>query len=196
MRYAYVENGAVVWERDYDAIDPDAAERKNILPVTVEDAPVDPLTQILSVPVDSIENGAVVRRRTAVERPLDEARARKRTEINRRRDARIRPGLDYAFPDGSGLVSLEAQDQRNIDGLFGQATYLDRQGETGAVIRFRDDDDATHMLTPQQFIVFAQTVLARVEAIYAASWAMKDALNAAATTADVRAVDIDSGWPA
>lgn len=128
---------------------------------------------------------------------LESAKDDKRAEVNRLRDERIFGGLSYLFPDGlTGMVDTREQsDFDNLQALTTLAQVLQSSGETLPVITFVDAEDQAHALTPSQMIDLGVAVTQRVAEIYAASWPMKASVKAAATIAEVDAVDILSGWP-
>ncbi len=128
---------------------------------------------------------------------LESMKAAKRLAINTQRDSRIFAGLSYLFPDGlTGTVDTREQsDFDNLQALTTFAQVLQAGGETADVITFVDAQDQAHSLTPTQMIELGIAVTQRVAAIYAASWPMKSDVRAAATIAQVEAIDIKSGWP-
>lgn len=128
---------------------------------------------------------------------LESVKAEKRLAINAKRDERIFAGVTYSFPDGlTGTVDTREQsDFDNLQALTTLAQVLEANGETGAVITFVDAEDEAHSLTPSQMIDLGITVTQQIANIYAVSWPMKESVKAAATIAEVNAVDISAGWP-
>ena len=72
-KYAHVEAGATVWERDYpDPLDPALMARKSILEIFITAPPFDPATQVRTGPVETIQTNRIdriftVRAKTAQE---------------------------------------------------------------------------------------------------------------------------------
>lgn len=128
---------------------------------------------------------------------LESAKTDKRMAINLLRDEKIFAGLSYLFPDGlTGIVDMSEQsDFDNLQALTTLAQVLHADGETAAVITFVDAEDQMHSMTPSQMIELGVAVTQRVAAIYAASWPIKASVKAAATIAEVEAIDIAVGWP-
>ncbi len=145
-------------------------------------------TQVLANELDALRAPAVT---------LESARAEKRTAVNFLRDEKISEGLSYLFPDGlTGVVDMSEQsDFDNLQALTTLAQVLHAEGETTPVITFMDSEDQAHSLTPGQMIELGVSVTQQVAVIYAASWPIKASIKAAATIAEVEAVDISTGWP-
>jgi hypothetical protein len=106
--------------------------------------------------------------------------------------------MPYSFPDGTtGTVQLRPRDQSNINGLV---TGAQVQLAAGAAdpMPFRDRENVTHSLTPQQVVAMGAQALAFVSAMYTAAWAHKDAVSAAERAGDrvaVEGYDYSGGWP-
>jgi hypothetical protein len=111
-------------------------------------------------------------------------------EINAERDRRVLMGADI---DVSGYGSIPVQggptDQINLLALGATAMELIAAGITGAVIPFRDALNVMHQLTPAQIAELVRKGKMVVTAIYAASWALKDANPIPEDFTD------DSHWP-
>jgi hypothetical protein len=60
---------------------------------------------------------------------------------------------------------------------------------------FRDQEDISHSLTPQQAVALGVYVTSAVSAIYQAAWAHKDALMLLTSAEDIEAYDITVNWP-
>ena len=128
---------------------------------------------------------------------LESVKAEKRLAINAMRDERVFAGVSYSFPDGlMGTVDTREQsDFDNLQALTTLAQVLQAEGETGQVITFVDAEDQAHSLTPSQMIDLGVTVTQQIAKIYSVSWPMKASVKAAATIAEVNAVNISTGWP-
>jgi hypothetical protein len=127
---------------------------------------------------------------------LDTAKTTKRQAVTNERNRRIVQGLVYTFPDGvTGTIQLRPTDVGNVNGVATKGNALLQKGDTTTTQPFRDKENATHTLTPQQAVDMGIAVSDRVEAIYQASWDHKDAIAALTTVADVDAYDISTGWP-
>jgi hypothetical protein len=128
---------------------------------------------------------------------LAEAKLVQRQAVNALRDEKRSAGLSYSFPDSlTGTVDTVNQvDYTNLQALVTTAQVLAASGETGAVLAFRDAEDQTHALTPEEVIALGMAVTQHQAAIYAASWPIKDAITAAADQVALDAIDITAGWP-
>jgi hypothetical protein len=128
---------------------------------------------------------------------LTDAKTTKRQAVTNERDRRIVQGLTYTFPDGTaGTIQLRPTDVGNVNGVATKGNALLQKGDTTTTQPFRDAENVTHTLTPQQAVDLGLAVADRVEAIYQASWDHKDAIAALTTVAEVNAYDITTGWPA
>lgn len=123
---------------------------------------------------------------------LPEAKRRKRRRVDDERERRIALGFTWqSIP----IDTRDTRDFDNISGLAQMATLLAQQGETDPVMAFRAADDETYMLTPQQVIDLGAATFAHKSSHYAAAWAIKDLVEAAADHAALEAIDIEQGWP-
>jgi hypothetical protein len=64
-------------------------------------------------------------------------------------------------------------------------------GNPDAPMVFRDLDDNTRQLTAVQIAQMGAYVLNRSQAVYTASWALKDQVNAAGSFEELEAINID-----
>lgn len=126
---------------------------------------------------------------------LEAARAAERRRadqdgINRERDRRILAGAEIEIA-GYGTIPVQGSetDQINLLALGATAAELIAAGITTPVIPFRDAENTMHHLTPGQMADLTRQGKQVVSAIYAASWALKDATTIPADYAD------DSHWP-
>jgi len=109
------------------------------------------------------------------------------------RDSKIALGVPIVFPDGSsGTAQTRESDKLNINGLVTSSLILKSQGVTGAVVPYRDLENITHMLSPDQMIQIGMDILNKISAVYQSAWAIKSAV---ASAADPMAYDITAGWP-
>lgn len=126
---------------------------------------------------------------------LKDAKDARQRAVEVERDRRIAAGLPYTFPAGSGTIQLRPADIINVSGVAARGTALLQRGDTTTTLVFRDADNVTHSLTPQQAVDMGIAVAERVEGIYQASWIHKDAIERLTTVAEVDAYDISTGWP-
>lgn len=113
-------------------------------------------------------------------------------KVNAERERRLSAGVTISVTD-YGDIPLQGRpaDQINLLALKDTARDLDAAGVTAAVIPFRDADNTTHMLTPDQMMELADKGKTAASAIYQASWTIK-ARN------DLATIDItdDQYWSA
>ena len=128
---------------------------------------------------------------------IEDLRALRRAEIDRRRDAAIAAGVAFAFPDGAGMIDTRNEvDFRNIQGVASAGVILQAQGDTTTTIAFRDAANVTHALHAADAVALGLAVQGRVAAVYAVAWGHKDAVAALAEREAVLAYDIETGWEA
>lgn len=124
---------------------------------------------------------------------LADVRARVRRAVNAVRESRL-----YAGPVSTGLgwsVDFRhATDRANIESRVLVALRLQMQGSADT-LEFRGADDISRQLTPDEMIQVGDAVSARGSSIYAHSWVLKAAIDAAGDAGAVLAVDITEGWP-
>lgn len=135
----------------------------------------------------------------ALEQLLETLRQTIEQSVNTQRDERIAQGKPHLFPDGqAGTVQLRNErDVANVNALATAGSALVMAGNE-EMLGFRDEEDATHLLTCGQAVELGLAVMQWVSGHYAAAWAHKDAIRALAEAGDVQALqdyDIDSGWP-
>ena len=119
-----------------------------------------------------------------------EDQARLAAQVNAERDRRIMQGTTVTVT-GLGDIPVQGRpvDQVNLMALADTARDLIAAGVTGAVIPFRDGDNALHDLTAAQMLEVSRKGKEAAAAIYAASWALKDGESIPADYAD------DTHWP-
>ena len=103
------------------------------------------------------------------------AQEHRRAGVNAERARRIVAGTEIAI-DGYGPIPVQGrpEDMTNLTGLYNIATEKRRTMDTTASMVFRDRDNVVHSLTPQNMIDLYVAAIAWVEAIYQASWALKE----------------------
>ncbi|ULQ45977.1 DUF4376 domain-containing protein [Flagellatimonas centrodinii] len=129
--------------------------------------------------------------------PLAEQQDALRAANSTRHTAAEAAGVPYAFPDGAGTAQTrDTRDLLNINGIASMAAALIAAGETGAVMPFRDAEDVTHMLTPQQAYDFSQAVGVRITALYQIKWQIRQQIDALPDAETAAAFDLDATWGA
>jgi hypothetical protein len=129
---------------------------------------------------------------------MDDARTAKRQEIEWRRDTIFAAG----FTPSTGPLAGKTLQTRNVDDrtnwLTSQAAYSAAvAGGFGSVVdaTFRTADNETIVCTYAQGL---QTLLAMADwgkTVMGASWALKDAVEAAADLTALSSIDMEAGWP-
>jgi hypothetical protein len=94
--------------------------------------------------------------------------------INQEREKRITQGVDVTIP-GRGVVALQGrpEDVSSLQGLaFGAQLRLSMNDATP--MAFRDRNDVTHMLSPQEVLLIWKTGADYISQCYKASWDLKE----------------------
>jgi hypothetical protein len=121
------------------------------------------------IPVDPADKAAILNEWETAARPTPD-------DINTERDRRLLAGgvftvAGYDNPINMTGTETAIQDMLVIERLAEKAHAA---GVTDPDIKWRDADNIIHALTPDQFIAFAQTVIAYAMAIKQTAWAIKD----------------------
>lgn len=112
------------------------------------------------------------------------------SDVNRERDRRLLVGKGFT-PTGHGSeVVVNILDEPNLTGLATLAVVQSGAGNGAATIQWRDNADTLHTLSYNQVIELHGLAAAYKQAVYAASWTLKDSDPIPADYAD------DSRWPA
>jgi hypothetical protein len=134
--------------------------------------------------------------KTDADSAFADIRLRKAEEIHAVREAKIAAGVPYDFPDGGGTIQTrDMTDARNIQTSVISALILQAAGETKPVLVFRDMEDVSHSMTPAQVLEMGLYVAQYGQAIYSASWQLRD-MAKTMTAEEIAAFDVASGWPA
>ena len=95
----------------------------------------------------------------------------------------------------SGRVQTDADSQRLINGAVTLA-MLSLQAQAPFALSFTLADNSTVILSAAQMIAMGQAVGVFIGLAHAQSLALRAALEAATSRAEVEAVDVNAGWPA
>lgn len=95
--------------------------------------------------------------------------------VNEERKNRLEKGKKITVT-GYGDVAMQGrdQDQITIVALEASSHILMSQGVTQPVLPFRDADNVSHLLTPEQAAELMYKAKKFAQDVYAASWALKD----------------------
>lgn len=131
----------------------------------------------------------------------EEAVAAKHVEIDALRDSKIPDGVPYNFPDNiTGTIQMRRdRDIINVLGTTLAGLIYHIQGNSGAELPFKDEENEDHTLNPLEAITMGMSALSGYVSIYLAAWAHKREIKAlvegGATIAQVESYDITTGWP-
>lgn len=129
---------------------------------------------------------------------LDDARAIATEAVNARRDACFRAGFTPASGPlaGKTLQVRDVEDRTNW--LTSQAAYAAAVAQGGGALQeatFRTESNETITVTYLEGLTALLAMAAWGKAIFGNSWALKDAIAAAADQAALDTIDIEAGWP-
>jgi len=137
---------------------------------------------------EAFDGAAWVVSRERFDPPPTEQGVAKKAQVDAERDRRRHPGsLDTGL--GWAVDFRDATDEANIAGMVPEAMALDAQGVAEAVLVFRGADNVIRGLTPAEMVRVGQAVRRHVAAVYAASWAIKGAIDGAVAAGDGAALD-------
>lgn len=95
--------------------------------------------------------------------------------INDERERRISAGMSIKLPGIKKFnIQTRSKDRENIAGLSQMAALRLSRVLPSDDITFRDADDIDRVLNPTQIIQMGALLAARIDAIYKASWVLKD----------------------
>lgn len=122
-----------------------------------------------------------VREYTAEEREvrLHELKEQIRLDVNAKRDEALAQGFDFETADTIIGVKLGSSDRLVLAQLQQQAERHITQGAPDTTMTFRSRDNETLQLTASVVSQLTAAALAHADAIYQASWTIKDAAQAA-----------------
>lgn len=104
-----------------------------------------------------------------VDSPVD------RSEVNLHRHYRIMRGKTFDLSSGKSVsIQGDQQTRENLDALALAANLRLAQGLTDHITPYRGNDNVIHQLSPMEILELWQSAASFVEAVYAASWAIKD----------------------
>lgn len=98
-----------------------------------------------------------------------------KSDVEEERDRRISAGHMVALSTGKvfKVQTRDARDWRNVNGLGAVGLAKKASGDT-TTTTFRDADNQEHDLSPTELIEMGLQIAAKVDAIYNASWVLKD----------------------
>ncbi len=162
-------------------LNPSAATlaRFNVVPVTRIPAPDADHTKTVTEGTPVLQDGAWVQVwevRDATEEEIAHRVQALKSQVNAERDRRLLRGAAFAVPGAAEAIPLTGrpEDRTVYLALLVQAQGAKAAGITTPALRFRDDNDTIHLLTPDQMIALIAQAMQWFEAVMAVSWAMKD----------------------
>ena len=110
---------------------------------------------------------------------IEQKKAQLKQSVNQERDRRWPSTVNCDLAgDGSRIIPADARndtDLRNIQAVTTTAQVV--AGTPDAVLKFRDANDVTHNLSPEEVIALGLIVQAHVQSFYEKAWALKDSID-------------------
>lgn len=116
---------------------------------------------------------------------IEQRRAERSALVNILREQKVAGGVTF---DGKRF----ATDPLSRANLSGAVASANGPGGVPPGLVWRSEDNQAVPMTPQKLAQFGRAVLDHVNACYACSWQLKDAI---ASSNDPESVDITAGWP-
>lgn len=135
----------------------------------------------------------------AVEVDLAWTRAAKRAETMVKLDQVFAAGFSYDFGGPHGVQTLQTRDiEDRTNWLISQAAYMQAVGAGMGALPGANFRTLTNDTVTVTFLKGLEVLNAMSEwgaAAMARSWALKDAIAAASSVAELEALDVNAGWP-
>lgn len=132
---------------------------------------------------------------TAMGSELNARKSRDRKRVNKIRDRYLFTNATYTFPGDGEPDAIQFRDERDRQNI--QDNMIDAQGkDPGATMYFMPLSNNLKTITAQQMLDMGAFLKSRGDAIYNHSWTKKNIeIEGAATLEELRAVDLNEGWP-
>ena len=122
-----------------------------------------------------------------------------RRQIDAIRDTHLfRDSIPYTFPgdtEPDGVQLRDERDRQNLQDNHGKALKLLYEQDTTTLIPFMPVSNSAKMMTAPQMAEMCDYLKVRGDNIYTAAWTKKGEVGAADTLEELRAVDLNAGWP-
>jgi hypothetical protein len=193
MIYALVNAaGEIVRREDFDSA-PQLSPLKGLR--WLPDAPPNLMPWQVRTQVDPIPAAALEVPYVVADKPLEQIKNEKRDAIDTLRAAKERAG--YSFTLNNQTHVLQTRNERDL--LNWTAVYTSSLaamigGQGGASVTIRTEADDNLTVTATQAVGIINGLRSYGGALYAASWAHKDAVDALTTAQAVFGYDISAGW--
>ena len=128
---------------------------------------------------------------------IEQKKTQLKQSVNQERDRRWRGTVNCDLAgDGSLVIPADVRndtDLRNIQAVTTAAQVI--AGTPDAVLKFRDANDVTHNLSPEEVIALGLIVQAHVQSFYEKAWVLKDSIDSM-TSVELDAIDVrnNSHW--
>ena len=130
---------------------------------------------------------------------LGTLKARKRGDVNAKRDTLLTSGYRHNFGGTAGVRTLDTRSEQDITNWLvakGIADSMLATGNDADMVFLRDASDQTFAASAQTAAGALMALLRWRTAVMTHSWHLKDQINAASSQTALNAVNIEAGWPA
>ena len=126
---------------------------------------------------------------------LDSEKHDFRKQIDVIRDRHLfRDSIPYTFPGDTEPDGVQLRDERDRQNI--QDNMIDAQSlSPETVMHFMPVSNNVKAMTAAQMLEMGSFLKGRGDSIYAAAWTKKGEVGAADTLEELRAVDLNAGWP-
>jgi len=141
------------------------------------------------------ENDKVIKTHTQQYKPLITIRNSLKQKVNNYRTELLNRGVEASTTANNTAILDTATDRDiiNITAMGANALFLSNINSNNH-IDFRDSNNITHKLTPQEMLTMSLSVSNKISQIYKYSWNLKDIIDSASIE-ELLNLDIYSGWP-
>ncbi|HSD36076.1 MAG TPA: DUF4376 domain-containing protein [Rhodocyclaceae bacterium] len=125
---------------------------------------------------------------------LQDLQAKAIKKVERARAVWFKRGCRWNSPDGAEDV-IQTRDQQDITNLLavqGRANALKADGIDGSVIPFRAESNTTYLLTANEALAMTSAAFDYGQLCYQQMWALKAAIEAAETVAEVQSIETEA----
>lgn len=202
MAYALVEvvNGVPTVTSNCDHIPTDLKDLDWREYTTVYDVAIDHAWQQWSAPnFDINQDGSVYAFYFPEDQPIDSLKAYLKSNVESTKNNLFQQGYPHDFGGAVGVKYLQTRndtDRTNWSGVAQAAKYYIDAGQGAATMNpIRTSDNTMVPLNANDSFALMLSLQSYLGQIYTNAWNLKDAIESATTVNDLKAINLNSGWP-